>query len=118
MSPSAESGKIDAYIAAAAPIARPHLTEIRRVALAAVPGARETISYKMPALWNGRVFFYFAAFKDHIGVYPPVEADAKLKAELAPYANAKGNLRFPFTEPVPYPLIGRVAAALARQYAK
>lgn len=72
----------------------------------------------MPALKTGRVFFYFAAFKDHIGVYPPVEVDAKLKAELVPYANAKGNRRFPFTEPIPYQLIGKMAAALARQYAK
>lgn len=108
---------IDAYIGAASPAAQPILREIRRIVRAAVPHAQETISYKMPAFRTRRVFFYFAAFKNHVGIYPPVEADSSLRAELAPYSNEKGNLKFSLTKPVPYDLIARVAAALADQYA-
>jgi uncharacterized protein YdhG (YjbR/CyaY superfamily) len=59
---------------------------------------------------------YFAAFKKHIGLYPPVR-DAKLRREVARYAGPKGNLQFPLTERVPYALIGRIAKARARQNA-
>ena len=86
---------IDDYIRAAAPAARPVLREIRRVVRAAVPDATETISYRMPAFRARRVFFFFAAFKEHIGIYPPLKTDAKLAKELRPFANEKGNLRFP-----------------------
>jgi uncharacterized protein YdhG (YjbR/CyaY superfamily) len=107
---------IDQYIEAASPEARPILREIRRVVAAAVPAATETISYKMPAFKTRRVFFYFAAFKKHIGVYPPAVNDRDLMAELVPFANDKGNLSFPLSSPIPYQLIGRVAKALAAQY--
>lgn len=109
---------VDHYIETAAPEARDILREIRRLARAEVPAAVETISYRMPALRMGRVFFYFAAFKHHIGIYPPVHGDAKLQKDLKPYQNEKGNLRFPLDQPMPYPLIRRVVAALAKEYGK
>lgn len=82
-----------------------------------LPDASRCISYKMPAFKQERVFFYFAAFKKYIGVYPPVTQDAALVKEHAPYRGEKGNLSFPLDEPLPIKLIGRVALALARQYA-
>ncbi len=81
-----------------------------------VPEAVETISYQMPAFRLKRIFFYFAAFKKHIGVYPPVSGDDDLMQALLPYRNDKGNLKFPLDQPMPYDLIGRVAEALARQH--
>ena len=81
-----------------------------------VPGATRCVGYNMPAFRLRRVFFYFAAFKKHIGIYPPVKRDAALIAELAPYRNEKGNLSFPLNEPLPLDLIGRVAVALHREY--
>jgi predicted DNA-binding protein (MmcQ/YjbR family)/uncharacterized protein YdhG (YjbR/CyaY superfamily) len=81
----------------------------------AVPAAEPTISYSIPAFKLQRVFMYAAAFKSHIGIFPPVR-DAKLRVALKPYANAKGNLRFALAQPVPRALITRVAKALAKQY--
>lgn len=107
---------IDQYIEAASPEARPVLRKIRKLVAVAVPAATETISYRMPAFKTRRVFFFFAAFKKHIGVYPPVVNDRALMVELVPFANDKGNLSFPLSSPVPYRLIGRVAKALAAQY--
>jgi uncharacterized protein YdhG (YjbR/CyaY superfamily) len=74
------------------------------------------MSYNMPTFKHERVFFYFAAFKKHIGIYPLVTQDAYLVQELAPYRGEKGNLSFPYGEPLPIELIGRVALALSREY--
>jgi uncharacterized protein YdhG (YjbR/CyaY superfamily) len=70
----------------------------------------------MPAFRKKKVFLYFAGFKNHIGVYPPVSTPGALVDELAPYRGPKGNLIFPHSEPLPIELIGRVAEALAQQY--
>lgn len=105
------------YLAACTPEARERLEAIRAEAEKRVPGTERCISYKMPALRKGRVFAYFAAFKHHIGVYPPVTAPAALVAELAPYRGPKGNLAFPLKDPLPLDLIGRTIEALAAQYA-
>lgn len=109
----------DAYYDAAAPPARPRLDAIQAEVERRVPGAVRCIAYGMPAFRlpepKGRVFFYFAAFKQHIGVYPPVD-DAALLAELTPWRGPKDNLIFPLKDPLPIDLIGRVAQALAGQY--
>ncbi len=99
---------IDGYIAAAPPALRPILQEIRRTIRAAAPGAEELVSYRMPAFRLRRILVYFAAFKDHIGLFPPLSGDARLAKALAPYAGPKGNLRFPLDQPIPYALIGRI----------
>jgi uncharacterized protein YdhG (YjbR/CyaY superfamily) len=115
MSQPRELAAFHAYIAAADPQVRGVLEEVRRAVKAAVPVAQETVSYRMPAFKLEKVFFYYATFKRHLGIYPPVVGDAALKKVLLPYRGAKGNLKFPFSEPIPYALIGRVASALARE---
>ena len=106
------------YFALVSPDTRDFLQSIQAEVEAQVPGAVRCVSYKMPAFKQERVFFYFAAFKKHIGIYPPVTEDVGLIEELAPYRGVKGNLSFPLAEPLPIELIGRVAQALSRQYAR
>jgi uncharacterized protein YdhG (YjbR/CyaY superfamily) len=106
---------IDEYIAAFPADIQAILKKIRATIRKAAPAATERISYRMPAFALGRDLVYFAAFRKHIGFYPPVKADAKLKAELAVYAGEKGNLRFPLDEPIPYGLIGRIVKARIRE---
>ena len=55
----------------------------------------------MPAFEQGRIIVYFAAFKTHIGMFPPVRGDSKLERALAPYDGPKGNLKFPLDRPIP-----------------
>lgn len=62
MSRTGASSDMDAYIAEAAPKARPILREIRRVVQAAVPDAQESFGYRMPAFRTQRNFIYFAAW--------------------------------------------------------
>jgi uncharacterized protein YdhG (YjbR/CyaY superfamily) len=99
---------IDGYIAHCPPDVQAILHEIRRVINTAAPGARETISYRMPTFMLNGVLVYVAAFKHHIGLYPPVAGDARLVKALSPYRGEKGNLRFPLHQPIPYDLIERI----------
>lgn len=116
MKASSTPASIDEYIATFPPDVQAILQKVRATVAKAVPKAQEKISYRIPAFaLNGDVI-YFAAFKKHIGVFPPVR-DAKLKKELAPYAGPKGNLQFPLAERIPYALIGRIAKARARENA-
>jgi uncharacterized protein YdhG (YjbR/CyaY superfamily) len=62
----------------------------------------------MPAFKQKNILVYFAAFKKHIGLYPPVRGDENLMRDVAPYAGAKGNLRFSLEERIPYGLIRRI----------
>jgi uncharacterized protein YdhG (YjbR/CyaY superfamily) len=112
---AATPDNIDAYIAASAATVRPILRELRRVIRAAAPEATELISYRMPAFKQRGILVYFAAFKSHIGVFPPVRGDAKLAKALAPYAGPKGNLRFPLEERMPYALITRIVRLRVKQ---
>ena len=109
---------IDAYISTFPSDIQTILTTIRKKVKEKLPDASETISYQMPAFRQKKVFFFFAAFKEHIGIYPPVKGDKKLQQDLKSYRNEKGNLRFPLSKPVPYDLIIRVALALADEYNK
>lgn len=101
---------IDEYIAACAPEVRSILKRIRGTIRKAAPAAEERISYRMPAFFQDGALVYFAAFKKHIGFYPPVQ-DRSLQGQLALYAGEKGNLRFPLTEPIPYALITKIVKA-------
>jgi uncharacterized protein YdhG (YjbR/CyaY superfamily) len=104
------------YFATVPPEVSPLLVSIRARVESLLPGASRCISYNMPAFKAKRVFFYFSAFKKHIGIYPPVTEDAALVEELAPYRGEKGNLSFPLSQPLPLDLIGRVAVALHDEY--
>ncbi len=103
------------YIAACPPSVRPILTKIRSTVRSAAPGAVEVISYRMPALKGHGILLFFAAFKAHIGIYPPISGDAGLVKALAPYAGPKGNLKFPLDQPIPYPLIKRIVLHRVKQ---
>jgi uncharacterized protein YdhG (YjbR/CyaY superfamily) len=112
---AAIAASIDEYIAASPPPVRPILKEIRRTVRNAAPEAEELISYRMPAFRLNGILVYFAAFTNHIGVFPPVSGDAKLAAALAPYAGPKGNLKFPLDRPIPYNLIKRIVLLRVKQ---
>lgn len=109
------------YLAACPPEARARLLAIRAEWERRIPGTTRVISYRMPALREagprGRVIGFFAAFRHHTGIYPPLKGPPDLLAALARFAGPKGNLAFPHAEPLPLDLIGRVGEALAAQLA-
>lgn len=112
---AAKQASIDGYISAFPPPLQKILRRIRATIAAAAPDAQEFISYRMPAFAQQGVLLYFAAFKSHIGVYPPVVGDARLEKALSAYSGPKGNLRFPLDQPIPYGLIRRIAILRVKQ---
>ena len=107
---------VDHYIQSAPPDAQATLRQIRAMVRTACPEAEEVMSYKMPAFRQGRVFIYYAAFKAHIGIYPPVTEPPALVQALKPYAGPKGNLQFPYAADMPFDLIEQVIDALHQSY--
>ena len=101
---------VDEYIAGFPADIQAVLRAVRATVRAAAPGAEERISYRMPAVFQDGVVVYFAAFKRHIGLFPPVE-DPAVRAQVAPYAGPKGNLQFPYDQPIPHQLIAAVVEA-------
>ena len=100
---------IDEYIAGFPDNVQEILEEIRSTIRKAAPEAEETIKYKMPTFTLKGNLVYFAAFKKHIGFYPPVSSgDVRLKKELSVYEGVKGNLKFPLDKPIPLDLITRI----------
>jgi uncharacterized protein YdhG (YjbR/CyaY superfamily) len=98
---------MDEYIKAFPKDVQSVLEKIRQSVRKAAPEAEETISYRMPAFkLKGRVLVYFAAFRRHIGLYPP--APREFKNEVSKFEGPKGNLKFPIDEPIPYDLVTRI----------
>jgi uncharacterized protein YdhG (YjbR/CyaY superfamily) len=103
------------YIAAYSPEVQAILQKIRATISKLAPDAEEAISYRIPAFKQNGILVYFAAFKHHIGFYPPVKGDANLMKALARYAGEKGNLQFPLDQPIPYGLIKRIVTLRVKQ---
>ena len=65
-------GTIDEYIKTFPEDVQRILEKIRQTIKKAAPAAEEAISYQIPTFkLNGTYLVYFAAFKNHIGLYPP-----------------------------------------------
>ncbi len=114
---------IDDYIATHAPEIQAILEQIRATIQAAAPEAEEAISYQMPTFKLQGNLIHFAAYKNHIGLYPTPSGIEEFEEELAPYKRAKGSIRFPLDQPIPYELISqithfRVSENLAKAEAK
>ena len=80
---------IDEYIAAFSPEVQVILERVRLTISNAAPGAQETISYQIPAFTLSGALVYFAAFKNHIGFYPPARGDAKLEKAISSPRNSR-----------------------------
>jgi uncharacterized protein YdhG (YjbR/CyaY superfamily) len=101
---------VDEYIAARPAEVQSILRAIRAAIRSAAPEATERLSYGMPTFFLKRVLVHLGAFKNHIGLFPPV-TDPALEGLILPYRGPKGNLRFPLDQPIPYALIGKIVTA-------
>lgn len=97
---------VDDYIAGFPGSTQTFLRKIRAVVKQAAPGAKETISYGIPALKLNGPLIYFAGFKAHISMYPmTVAIRRQFEKELSGYLSGKATARFPLDEPIPYTLL-------------
>ena len=99
---------VDKYIRSFPPDVQRTLQQIRQTIRSAAPEAEETISYQMSAFKLNGVLVYYAAFKDHVSLFPTGSGIEAFKAELASYKTSKGTVQFPLDKPVPLDLVRRI----------
>ncbi len=100
---------IDEYIETFPEDTRKILEKLRRTIRRAAPGAEEAISYQMPTFkLRGKNLVHFAAWKNHVGLYPHPAGTAAFQKDLARYKWAKGSIQFPLDESMPYDLIKKI----------
>ena len=95
---------VEDYLAALTRAQREQFERVRRIVRSMVPEAEETISYGIPTFKHrGKYLIYFAAFKDHLSVYPTVDA-------VEATEGTKGTFRFSEDDPVPEDVVGAIVA--------
>jgi uncharacterized protein YdhG (YjbR/CyaY superfamily) len=108
------------YIATFPQDKRELLEQVRALIHEAAPTATEAMSYGMPTFKLNGNLIHFAAFKEHLGIYPGPEAIEVFKTDLAKFETSKGAIRIPYTASLPVKLIQkitefRVAVSLAKK---
>lgn len=88
---------------------QPILNEVSEAIKAVLPDVVEKISWRMPTYWKDHNIIHFAAFKNHLGVYPGPLAIEVFAQELKPYKTSKGAIQFLYKQPIPIELIANIA---------
>lgn len=102
------SADVDKFIAAYPKEVQEILNKVRATIRAAAPDAQETINYGIPTFTLNGNLVHFSALKTHIGFYPTPSGVEKFKKELSKYEGAKGSVKFPLDQPIPYALITKI----------
>jgi uncharacterized protein YdhG (YjbR/CyaY superfamily) len=110
-----QPANVDAYISSFPDDVQKRLVQMRQTILKAAPDSEELISYQMPAYKYHGMLVYFAAFKNHIGLYPGVSGVANFKNELSAYKGAKGSVQFPHYKPLPLDLVAKIVTFRVRE---
>ena len=100
---------VNSYLASFPKNIQTQLKSLRALVKKYAPKAEESISYGMPAYkLYGKPLIYFAAFKNHIGLYATPSAHTKFTKELSKYTQGKGSVQFPLDKPLPLNLITKM----------
>lgn len=86
---------IDEYISIQDKNLIPKLNSIRKTIKKFAPVATEKISYGMPTFHYKENIIHFAAYKNHIGIYPTPSAINNFSNELKGYKTSKGAIQIP-----------------------
>lgn len=99
---------IDDYIKSQSEEVQEVLNKIRNAIRNEIPETEEKISWSMPTYYKGHNIIHFAAFKNHVGLYPGDEAIKHFADELTHYKTSKGAVQFPYNKELPIDLIVKI----------
>ena len=99
---------IDEYIALFPPDIQDRLRILRAAIREAAPEATEKISWQMPTFHQNGNVVHFAAFKDHVSLFPGASGVEAFGGQLAAYKTSKGTIQFPHGQPLPLELVKEI----------
>jgi uncharacterized protein YdhG (YjbR/CyaY superfamily) len=100
---------IPAYIKAAPPEGRKHLSRMYAILKGVAPKAKETFKWGTPFFVEPRFLFAFSAHKKHCNFAPMQSGLDPFRKELKGYKATKFMLQCPYDEPLPEKLIRKIA---------
>jgi uncharacterized protein YdhG (YjbR/CyaY superfamily) len=110
---------IDQYISNCPSNVQDILKKFRDIIHEEAPQATEAIKYQMPTfVLNGENLIHFAAYRNHIGLYPTPSAIIAFKKELKNYVTTKGAIQFVIAKSMPYDLIRKIAEFRVKEVLK
>lgn len=86
------------------------LYEILQCLRNAAPDAEDGLKWGQPALSYDWILFQFAAFKEHVSLYPTPSVIKAFKDELSEYKTTSGTIQFSLNKPLPLDLISKIAS--------
>ena len=107
----ARQGKIetiDDYIGTFTLEVQKILQNLRATIREVAPGAEEAIRNGIPTFRLHGNLVHFAAFKNHIGLYPGPSAIDAFRNDLSSYTLSKGTIQFPIKKTIPFGLVRRI----------
>lgn len=100
------SDLVDKYINSFPHSTQEILHKIRQTIKSEAPNGTEAISYQIPVVkLNGKNLIYFAAWKNHVSIYPVPEGPSSYLKEIEKYRKGKGTLQFSFDKALPIEII-------------
>lgn len=102
---------VDDYLANLPAGQKSELTRIRTLVKKLVPESEESISYGIPAFkFKNKPLIYYAAFKDHLSVFPTTKPPQVLQDKLKDFKQGKGTIQFTLEKPLNDELIGEIVS--------
>jgi uncharacterized protein YdhG (YjbR/CyaY superfamily) len=92
------------------------LLEVHALMTKVLPTVECVINYGIPTFKATKNIIHFAAFKNHIGIYPGPKIIVLFAAELMNYTTSKGAIQFPHNKKLPMPLIRKITKASLSAY--
>jgi uncharacterized protein YdhG (YjbR/CyaY superfamily) len=116
MESSKKAASIDEYISWFPTEVQDKLTAIRSLVHTAAPEAIEAIKYDMPTFVLNGNMLCFAAFSNHISVFPiTAEMEIMIPGIIA-YKNGASTAKFPLATPLPIAVIKQMVDCRVKEY--
>lgn len=100
--------KIAGYIKREPAHAKKALKQMQALVRKLVPRATEKLAWGMPTFYLEGNLLHYAAFKNHMSLFPGTDAVERFKPELSRYQTSKGTIQIPYGDSIPAALIGRI----------